>query len=46
MTVDNLIKKKIKKLEERFPGTGEDLEKELIPLSGEEVRPMIKKKKN
>lgn len=40
---DKLIKKKLKKLKEILPGA-EDVEKELLPLEGEEVK--IKKKKS
>ena len=40
MGVEKILKKKIKKFEERFPDT--NLEQELIPLSGEETK--IKKK--
>jgi hypothetical protein len=43
MSDAGLIKKKLKKLEENFPEAAHDIERELIPLSGEEVK--IKKKK-
>jgi hypothetical protein len=43
MSDADMIKKKLKKLEERFPESAKDIEHELLPLQGEEVR--IKKKK-
>ena len=43
MTDAELIKKKLKKLEERFPEAAADIERDILPLQGEEVR--IKKKK-
>lgn len=43
MRIEKLIKKKLKKLAEKFPSARE-VERELVPLSGEEVR--IKKKKS
>lgn len=46
MTIDTVIKKRIKKLKEAFPDLDEkQLERELIPLSGEEIKPKILKKK-
>lgn len=46
MSVENIIKKRIKKLKGIYPDMDEkQLERELIPLPGEEVRPKILKKK-
>ena len=42
---DKLIKKKLKKLKEVFPGS-EHIERELLPLQGEEVKIKTKKKKD
>lgn len=44
MAEGEAIKKRLKKLEERFPESAKDIEHELLPLQGEEVR--IKKKKD
>jgi len=44
MDSSEVIKKKLKKLEEVFPGASKDIEKELIPLEGE--KPKIKKDKD
>lgn len=47
MSTEEIIKKALKKLKEKFPGmeTGK-LEKELIPLKpGEEIQPRVAKKK-
>ncbi len=48
MTVEEIIRKKIKKLKEVHPELNEEqLERELIPLSGDEVSiKTLKKKKN
>ncbi|MEM5882712.1 MAG: hypothetical protein QXQ77_00525 [Candidatus Aenigmatarchaeota archaeon] len=45
MPTEEIIKKSIKKLKKRFPQLGESLERELIPLKGEEVQPTVMKKK-
>lgn len=46
MVKEEIIKKSLKKLKEKYPSLEvERLEKELIPLSGEEVQPRIGKKK-
>lgn len=46
MTIDTLIKKRIKRLKETFPGMNDkQLERELIPLPGDEVKLKILKKK-
>ena len=46
MPIDTMIKKRIRKLKGIYPGMDEkQLERELLPLSGEEVRPKILKKK-
>lgn len=46
MTAEEIIKKSIKRFKKRFPGM-EGLEKELIPLTGEEVKiRTVKKKKS
>ncbi len=45
MTTEKIIKKKIKELKEKFPSLPESVEHELIPLSGEEVKPITTKKK-
>lgn len=46
MVKEEIIKKALKKLKERYPGmTIERLEKELIPLSGEKIEPRVGKKK-
>ena len=42
---EDLIKKKLKKLREIF-GSTEHVEKELLPLQGEEIRIKNKKKKD
>lgn len=40
-----IIKKFLKKLKKKFPGIEEEIEKELIPLKGEEIKPIKKKRK-
>ena len=45
MSTEKIIKKKIKELKERFPSLAESEEHELVPLSGEEVKPITTKKK-
>jgi len=46
MTVETVVEERIKKLKRLFPEMDEkELERELIPLSGEEVEPKIIKKK-
>ena len=46
MVKEKIIKKAFKKMKEKYPGLAvERLEKELIPLSGEEVQPRVGKKK-
>ena len=45
MPTEKVIKKKIKELEERFPGTAEQVEHELLPMQGEEPRIITKKRK-
>lgn len=46
MTIETVIKRRIKKLKRVLPEMDErQLERELIPLSGEEVQPKIIKKK-
>jgi hypothetical protein len=46
MTIEEIIKKSIKKFKKKFPEMGEALEKELIPLKpGEELQPRVLKKK-
>lgn len=46
MTIETVVKRRIKKLKKVFPGLDEkQLERELIPLSGEEVQPKILKRK-
>ena len=46
MTVEAVVKRRIKKLKEVFPEMDEkQLERELIPLSGEEIQPKIIKKR-
>jgi len=44
MSTEKIIKKKIKELKERLP-SAENVEHELIPLTGEEVKPITTKKK-
>ena len=47
MPVEEILRKKIKKLKEVHPELNEkQLERELIPLSGEEVEIKIKKRKH
>lgn len=47
MPVEEIIRKRIKRLKEIHPGLDEkQLERELIPLSGEEVGIKTLKKKN
>ena len=44
--METMIKKRIKKLKEVFPDMDEkQLERELLPLPGEEVKPKTLKKK-
>ena len=45
MSTEKIIKKKIKELEEKFPSLAESVEHELIPLSGEEVKPITTRRK-
>lgn len=46
MTIETVVKRRIKKLKRVFPEMDEkQLERELIPLSGEEIQPKILKKK-
>ncbi len=46
MTIETVVKRRIKKLKEAFPEMNEkQLERELLPLSGEEIQPEIIKKK-
>ncbi|MGC8812563.1 MAG: hypothetical protein ACP5O8_03190 [Candidatus Aenigmatarchaeota archaeon] len=46
MSTEEIIKKSIKKFKKKFPGMGEALEKELIPLKpSEELQPRVLKKK-
>jgi hypothetical protein len=46
MTIETVVEKRIKKLKRLFPEMDEkELERELIPLSGEEIQPEIIKKK-
>ncbi|MEM5834391.1 MAG: hypothetical protein QXQ69_00905 [Candidatus Aenigmatarchaeota archaeon] len=45
MPTEEIIKKSIKKLKKKFPELGETLERELIPLKGEEIQPRVIKKK-
>jgi hypothetical protein len=46
MSVENIIKKRLKRLKENFPGTDEkQIERELIPVSGEEIQPITTRKK-
>jgi len=46
MVEEEIIKKSLKKLKQRYPSLPiERLEKELIPLSGEEIQPRVVKKK-
>ncbi len=46
MTIETVVKRRIKKLKRVFPEMDEtQLERELIPLSGEEVQPKVVKKK-
>jgi len=45
MSTEKIIRKKMKELKERFPSIGEQVEHELIPLTGEEVKPITTKKK-
>jgi hypothetical protein len=46
MEREKIIKKKIKELKEKLPGIDEkSLEKDLIPLEGNEIGIKIKKKK-
>ena len=46
MTIETVVEQRIKKLKRLFPEMDEkELERELIPLSGEEVEPKIIKKK-
>ncbi len=43
---EHFVKKKLKKLKERFPSVDvKQIEKELYPLEGEEIVPKIGKKK-
>lgn len=47
MSVEELIKRRIKKLKEIHPELNErQLERELIPLSGDEVGIKVRKKKS
>jgi|GEM_PF-1466774 hypothetical protein len=46
MSVEKVIKKKLKEFKERFPSLEEEqIERELIPLPGEEKIPIMTKKK-
>jgi hypothetical protein len=45
MTLENIIKNRIKKIKRNFPEMNDQLERELIPLSGEEIMPKTLKKK-
>ncbi|MEM7825648.1 MAG: hypothetical protein QW412_02190 [Candidatus Aenigmatarchaeota archaeon] len=46
MPTEEIIRKSIKKFKKKFPGIGEGIEKELIPLKpGEEIQPRALKKK-
>jgi hypothetical protein len=46
MVFEQVIKRRIKKLKKTFPDLEEKrLERELIPLSGEEIQPKVLKKK-
>lgn len=43
---EDLVKKKLKRMKEKFPEMDVDqIEKELYPLQGEEVTPKVGKKK-
>ncbi len=48
MTLDeDFVKKKLKRLKHIIPGMDtENIEKELFPVSGEEVKPRVGKKKD
>jgi hypothetical protein len=48
MSIEEIVRKTIKKLKEKFPGTEtEKIEKELIPLKpGEEIKLLTKKRKS
>jgi hypothetical protein len=43
--MEPFIKKRIKKLKRAFPDLDDQLERELIPLPGEEIHPKLIKKK-
>ncbi len=48
MEIEKILRKRLKKLKERFPGLHEEeIEKELIPLRGEEelLKPKVGKRK-
>jgi hypothetical protein len=46
MTIETVVRRRVKRLKEGFPGMDErQLERELIPLSGEEIQPRLIKKK-
>lgn len=46
MTIETIVKRRIKRLKKIFPEMDEkQLERELLPLSGEEIQPKILKKK-
>lgn len=46
MTVETVVEERIKKLKRLFPEMDDkELERELVPLSGEEIQPEIIKKK-
>lgn len=43
---EEFVKKKLKKMKEKFPHMDtEQIEKELYPLEGEEIKPKVVKKK-
>lgn len=47
MTIEEqFVKKKLRKMKEKFPGMDVDqIEKELYPLQGEDITPKVGKKK-
>ena len=46
MTIDAVIKKRLKKLKEALPDLDDkELERELLPLPGDEVKPKILRKR-
>ena len=46
MTIETVVEKRIKKLKRIFPEMDEkQMERELIPLSGEEIEPKVVKKR-